>query len=106
MVSLMAGRPPVSEVIIVLSHMIFCLAVDDELHRCTSFEVLVLPPDLLLSHSLAECVLSDSEPSLGAHEKKENATPMKPQHSRQLTRAGNYFIPLMRTGMAALGRKS
>ena len=61
----MAGRPPVSEVI-----MIFCLVVDDELHRCTPVEVFVFSPDFLLSHSLAECVSSASEPSLGAHERE------------------------------------
>ena len=59
MVCLLAGRSPVSEVI-----MVFCLVVGADLFRSASVEVFVFSPDFLLSHSLAECMLSASEPSL------------------------------------------
>ena len=59
MVCLLARRPPVSEV-----NMIFRLIFCTKLYRKTSVEVFVFSPDFLLSHSLAECMLSASEPSL------------------------------------------
>ena len=45
--------------------MVFRLIFVAELYRNTSVEVFVFPPDFLLSRSLAECMLSASESSLG-----------------------------------------
>ena len=70
MVCLLAGRSPVSEV-----SMIFRLMFVAELYRETSVEVFVFSPDFLLSRSLAECILSASETSLGARALKTGRDP-------------------------------
>ena len=66
----MARRPPVSEV-----NMIFLLVFGVELYRETSVEVFVFSPDFLLSHSLAECILSASETSLEVRALKTGRDP-------------------------------